>query len=141
MFSIMESDEQVLRAFEVGAAGYLVKHSWFGSYPQAVLQVANGGAYITPHLARRLIQKFDARRASAAPQRSSEPQSCESELLSDREKEVLRQVANGYTSAEIATKLEISAMTVNSHIKNIYRKLRVRTRAQAVQFASLRKLF
>ena len=139
MFSIMESDDQVLRAFEVGATGYLVKHSWFGNYPQAVLQVANGGAYITPHLARRLIQKFEVRRGE--PSRSAEPRSSESELLSDREKEVLRNVANGYTSAEIATRLEISALTVNSHIKNIYRKLRVRTRAQAVQFASLRKLF
>ncbi len=140
MFSVMESDDQVLRAFEVGAAGYLVKHSWFGSYPQAVLQVANGGAYITPHLARRLIKKFDAN-APAAQRESRASSGAVSELLSDREKEVLRQVANGYTSAEIATRLEISALTVNSHIKNIYRKLRVRTRAQAVQFASLRKLF
>ncbi|WP_228529716.1 LuxR C-terminal-related transcriptional regulator [Diaphorobacter caeni] len=139
MFSIMESDEQVLRAFEVGATGYLVKHSWFGNYPQAVLQVANGGAYITPHLARRLIQKFDARN-NPSP-RAAASCSSESELLSEREKEVLRNVANGYTSAEIATRLEISMLTVNSHIKNIYRKLRVRTRAQAVQFAALRKLF
>lgn len=139
MFSVMESDEQVLRAFEVGATGYLVKHSWFGSYPQAVLQVANGGAYITPHLARRLIQKFDARKAS--PSHVEEHVTSESRLLSEREKEVLRMVANGYTSAEIAVRLEISTMTVNSHIKNIYRKLHVRTRAQAVQFASLRRLF
>ncbi|QIL80113.1 response regulator transcription factor [Diaphorobacter sp. HDW4A] len=139
MFSIMETDEQVLRAFEVGATGYLVKHSWFGNYPQAVLQVANGGAYITPHLARRLIQKFDTRNGATAKPMTSH--SCESELLSEREKEVLRNVANGYTSAEIATRLEISMLTVNSHIKNIYRKLRVRTRAQAVQFAALRKLF
>ena len=139
MFSIMESDEQVLRAFEVGATGYLVKHSWFGNYPQAVLQVANGGAYITPHLARRLIQKFDAR--NNPNPRTSSGRSNESELLSEREKEVLRNVANGYTSAEIATKLEISMLTVNSHIKNIYRKLRVKTRAQAVQFAALRRLF
>ncbi|MPM98748.1 HTH-type transcriptional regulator MalT [bioreactor metagenome] len=105
-----------------------------------MLQVANGGAYITPHLARRLIQKFEAR--SAAPPRGSEARAgSASELLSDREKEVLRNVANGYTSAEIGTRLEISVLTVNTHIKNIYRKLRVRTRAQAVQFASLRKLF
>ncbi|WP_353235020.1 response regulator transcription factor [Diaphorobacter ruginosibacter] len=139
MFSVMESDEQVLRAFEVGATGYLVKHSWFGSYPQAVLQVANGGAYITPHLARRLIQKFEARKTGEG--HAADHAASESQLLSEREKEVLRLVANGYTSAEIASRLEISSMTVNSHIKNIYRKLRVRTRAQAVQFASLRKLF
>ena len=139
MVSIMEDDEQVLRAFELGAAGYLVKHSWFGSYPQAVLQVANGGAYITPHLARRLIQKFDSHRHT--PARAAAQSTNESELLSDREKEVLRMVANGYTSAEVGTRMQISAMTVNSHIKNIYRKLQVKTRAQAVQFATLRRLF
>lgn len=50
-------------------------------------------------------------------------------------------VASGYTSAEIGTQLQISALTVNTHIKNIYRKLQVRTRAQAVRFASLRGLF
>ena len=46
-------------------------------------------------------------------------------------------VANGFTSAEIASRLLISPMTVNTHIRNIYRKLQVRTRAQAVRFASL----
>jgi DNA-binding CsgD family transcriptional regulator len=65
----------------------------------------------------------------------------EPERLSQREKEVLRMVASGYTSAEIGTQLQISALTVNTHIKNIYRKLQVRTRAQAVRFASLRGLF
>ena len=58
VISIMQNDEQVLHAFELGATGYLVKNSWFGSYPQAVLQVANGGASITPNLARRLLQRL-----------------------------------------------------------------------------------
>jgi DNA-binding CsgD family transcriptional regulator len=75
--------------------------------------------------------------AAQAPRRLEQ----ETERLSLREKEVLRMVANGYTSAEIGARLLISAMTVNTHIKNIYRKLQVRTRAQAVRFASLRGLF
>ena len=61
--------------------------------------------------------------------------------LSEREKEVLRLVASGYTSAEIGSRLTISAQTVNAHIKNIYSKLQVHTRAQAVSFAALRGLF
>ena len=65
----------------------------------------------------------------------------EAERLSAREKEVLRLVASGYTSTEIGTRLLISTMTVNTHVRNIYRKLQVRTRAQAVRFASLRGLF
>lgn len=133
VMSVMESDDQVLRAFELGAAGYLGKNCWFGSYLQAVLQVANGGASITPNLARRLLHRFD--HAHAAESMKREPDVAEH--LSVREKEILRMVANGFTSAEIASRLLISPMTVNTHIRNIYRKLQVRTRAQAVRFASL----
>ena len=137
VISIMENDANVLRAFELGAVGFWVKNSWFGNYAQAVLQVANGGASITPLLARRLLQRFD-KSNSQAPKRSRPD---EMERLSSREKEVLRMVASGNTSAEIGVRLLISCMTVNAHIRNIYRKLQVRTRAQAVRFASLRGLF
>ena len=137
VISVMENDDEVLRAFERGATGYLGKNSWFGNYPQAVLQVVNGGASITPNLARRLLQRFDKTHVD----QPTRHESVEVDRLSDREKEVLRMVASGYTSAEIATNLLISGMTVNTHIRNIYRKLQVRTRAQAVRFASLRGLF
>ena len=135
-----DSEESVWRAFERGATGYLLKNSWFDNYVQAVLQVVNGGASITPHLARRLLQRFEPSQAQA-PQ-PLPPQSIEApEKLSEREKEVLRMVASGNTNTEIATHLAIAPMTVNTHIRNIYRKLQVRTRAQAVRFASLRNLF
>lgn len=137
VISVMENDDQVLRAFEMGATGYLSKNSWFGNYAQAVLQVANGGASLTPNLARRLLQRFDKSHADIPKRR----QPNESEKLSQREREVLRLVASGYTSTEIGSRLMISGMTVNTHIRNIYRKLQVRTRAQAVRFASLRGLF
>lgn len=137
--SVIETDDQVLKAFEMGAVGYMVKNSWFGNYVQSVLQVANGGASITPNLARRLLQRFD----KTAPQQQIMPPLPDPAMdrLSEREREVLRMVATGYTSAEIGERLLITAMTVNTHIKNIYRKLQVRTRAQAVRFASLRGLF
>jgi DNA-binding NarL/FixJ family response regulator len=102
-----------------------------------VLQVANGGASVTPSLARRLLQRFDKTQGAEPKRRTPD----EADRLSTREREVLRMVASGYTSAEIGSRLMISAMTVNTHIKNIYRKLQVRTRAQAVRFASLRGLF
>lgn len=137
VISVMECEDQVVRAFELGATGYLGKNSWFGSYPQAVLQVVNGGASITPNLARRLLQRFDKPDANAKKSAAREG----TEHLSTREKEVLRLVASGYTSAEIAARLPISVMTVNTHVRNIYRKLQVRTRAQAVRFASMRGLF
>lgn len=129
IISVMEGDVQLLRAIEQGAAGYLVKHSWFGSYVQAVLQVANGGASITPHLARRLLQRLRSSDGGSSST-TSEP-----EKLSVREREILRHVANGYTSQEISQSLDIALVTVNTHVRNIYRKLKVRSRTQAMRAA------
>ena len=137
VISVMEDNAQVMRAFELGATGYVSKNSWFGNYSQAVLQVANGGASISPHLARRLLQRFDLTHPAESARRESEHVG----RLSLREREILRMVASGYTSTEVGSRLLISAMTVNTHLRNIYRKLQVRTRAQAVRFASLRGLF
>lgn len=136
VISAMEDEQHALHAFELGATGYLVKNSWFGNFPQAVLQVINGGASITPNLARRLLLKLDHTGGDARSNRAAS----ERDKLSEREKEVLKMVASGYTSAEIGTRLMISGQTVNTHVKNIYRKLQVRTRAQAVSFAGARGL-
>lgn len=137
VISAMEDEQHALHAFELGATGYLVKNSWFGNFSQAVLQVVNGGASITPNLARRLLGKFDnVQRTDQIPHMGREK-----ERLSEREKEVLKLVAAGYTSGEIGSRLTISTQTVNAHIKNIYSKLQVHTRAQAVSFAALRGLF
>lgn len=131
--SVVETEEQVLRAFEVGATGYVVKNSWFGNYVQAVLQVANGGASITPILARRLLQRFD-KNIVVSP-KPCKPIDIVPDHISARERMVLRMVANGYTSSEIANNMEISATTVNAHIKSIYNKLQVHSRAQVVRYA------
>jgi DNA-binding NarL/FixJ family response regulator len=137
VISAMEDEQHALRAFELGATGYLFKNSWFGNFSQAVLQVVNGGASITPKLARSLLQRLD--NAKDGADRDKQPYSG-SDKLSDREKEVLKMVASGYTSLEIGSMLVVSAHTVNTHIKNIYRKLNVRTRAQAVSYATHRGL-
>jgi len=133
VISVLEGDEDVMRAIDLGAAGFLIKNSWFGSFVQAVLQVANGGASITPSLARRLLLKLDRNRTRTE---GPHPTSKGPSKLSDREREILRMIANGFTSAEIASRLAISDLTVNTHVKNIYNKLHVRTRAQAVSYAS-----
>ena len=135
--SIMDDEVRAMRAFELGATGYLVKNSWFGSFTQAVLQVFNGGASITPSLARRLLQKLE-QPMSHLP--TSERDGSVRQALSEREREVLRLVSVGHTSAEIATKLSLSVQTVNTHIRNIYRKLHVKSRAQAVNLAAHQRL-
>ena len=91
------------------------------------------GKSTTPVLARRLLQRFDRAHSADASRRSHD----EAVQLSVRVLEFLRLIASGYTSAEIGARLLISTMTVNTHVRNIYRKLQVRTRAQAVRFASL----
>jgi DNA-binding NarL/FixJ family response regulator len=136
VISAMEDEHQVLQAFRMGANGYLLKNSWFGDFPQAVLQVVNGGASITPNLARRLLLRGDHR--SEQPASSAIAAGTLQDSLSEREIQILKMVACGYTSAEVGVKLEISRQTVDTHIKNVYRKLRVRSRAQAVNCAALR---
>lgn len=134
VISVLDDEEHAIHAFELGATGYLVKSSWFGSFSQAVLQVVNGGAFITPNLARRLLRRLDGKgnKTFSGVRRTSAP----ADKLSEREREVLRLVATGHTSADIGVRLCISVLTVNTHIKNIYRKLEVRTRAQAVSRAT-----
>lgn len=135
VISAMEDEQHAVHAFELGATGYLVKNSWFGNFSQAVLQVVNGGASITPNLARRLLHRLEHRESDATSR--AEPHK---KGLSEREHAVLKMVAAGYTSAEIGLHLSISALTVNTHIKNIYRKLQVKTRAHAVSSALQRGL-
>lgn len=133
VISVLEADDEAIRAFDLGAAGFWVKNSWFGSFVQAVLQVANGGASITPSLARRLLSRLG--RNNGIPHMLGWTTQSPGKL-SEREREILRMIANGFTSLEIGARLTISDLTVNTHVKNIYHKLHVRTRAQAVSCAS-----
>ncbi|WP_198087095.1 response regulator transcription factor [Variovorax sp. E3] len=133
VISALEDETHVLHAFELGATGYLLKDAWLQSFAQAVLQVVNGGAAITPRLARRLLSRLSHRPGSPPP--AGDPPTRETTLTS-RECEILRFVAHGHVTEEIGLKLGISGQTVNAHIKNIYKKLHVHSRAQAVSYAA-----
>lgn len=135
--SILDDEVRAIRAFELGATGYLVKNSWFGSFAQAVLQVCNGGASITPNLARRLLQRMETPASPGAPRARD---AGGTQALSERECEVLKLVSLGHTGPEIAQRLALSVQTVNTHIRNIYRKLQVKSRAQAVTMATQRRI-
>ena len=135
-----EDEEHAVQAFALGAAGYLVKNAWFGSFSQAVLQVANGGAFISPKVARRLLARLtigkNNTKVNAFVQMSRHNMDeCTSKKLSQRELEILQLVAVGDSSAHISTKTSISVQTVSTHIKNAYRKLNVHSRLQAVASA------
>ncbi|WP_443729343.1 response regulator [Streptantibioticus rubrisoli] len=111
-----ESDADILRAVEAGAAGYLLKGSSRMELINAVQAAARGETVLTPSLASKL---FRARAVETPP-------------LSDREIEVLRLVSQGLTNAEIGRKLFIGEATVKTHLLRAYRKLDVSDRTAAV---------
>lgn len=130
MISWMDDEEAALRAFESGAAGWLCLGHWCGDLVLSVLNVASGGAALSPSLARRLMRRpLDA---PALPFRADPSMA----ILSEREREVLAQLTRGLRNKEIARCLTISDETVNAHLKSIYRKLQVHSRTQLVSLAS-----
>jgi DNA-binding NarL/FixJ family response regulator len=137
MFTVFEAEETVLAAIQAGASGYLLKESPIGAIVQAIREVHQGGVPLSRPIARRLLGMLGATSAGAA---QAAPAPDGSDGLSPREVELLERVVLGETEAEIAERLAISPHTVRTHIKNIYRKLRVRSRAAAVRLAYERHL-
>ena len=123
-------DEQgARRAFDAGAAGWLVLRDGVADFALAVLNVANGGAALSPSLARRLMRRPQRNDAGSTPQSALA-------AITVREREVLAQIAHGLRSKEIARELAISDETVNAHVKSIYRNLQVHSRAQLLRVVS-----
>ncbi|MDQ0608134.1 DNA-binding NarL/FixJ family response regulator [Variovorax sp. W1I1] len=140
--SAREDESQTLRALELGASGYLAKNAWLQSYAHAVLHVVNGGAVVTATMIRQLLPRLHHPHPHPHPPSAAaavRPLASD-ESLSPRERQVLRLVAIGNVSADIAAQLTISPQTVHAHIKSIHRKLHVHTRAQAVNFATQKGL-
>ena len=120
MLTMEESPAFAQQALEAGAIGYVVKDHADDELPVAVRRVARGEEYVSP----RLAAKLDALRDAAS-----------GDGLTPRETEVLRLIALGHTSAEIASKLSLSRRTVETHRARIHRKLGLDTRAQLVRYA------
>lgn len=122
MLTIEEDTERVFESLKAGATGYFVKHVSPEEILEAVAEVHRGGAPMSSHIARRVVTAF--RQA---------PESGASDLpLSPREEEILKLLAKGHRSKEIAEQLQIGLGTVNTHVRHIYEKLHVRSRAEAV---------
>ncbi len=117
--------EYVARAVQDGADGYLLKDSAVQDLVAAIEAVQAGRAYYSPPVQRELSELL---RAHAAPPRPLD-------LLTDREREVLHLVATGLSTKEIASKLDISTRTVETHRANLMRKLNLKSVALLTQFA------
>lgn len=127
--TVFGDEAHVLASIEAGATGYLLKRSLNDTLGTTVRELRAGGSPISPVIARQLLQRFKR----GAP-RQSQPAAAviDDSGLSEREREVLLFIAKGFTVGEIANMLHLSAHTVATHVKHIYRKLAVHSRTEAV---------
>jgi DNA-binding NarL/FixJ family response regulator len=129
MLTTFDVDEYVLDALRAGASGFLLKDALPDDLVEAVRIVARGDALLAPSVTRRLIERFAGRPTGTTAIGS------DLDVLTDREREVLREVAQGRSNSEIAAVLFIAEQTVKSHVSRVLTKLGLRDRAQAVVVA------
>lgn len=130
VFTVYRDDEQVFNALKAGASGYLLKRSSPDEIIEAIHDVHQGGAPMTGEIARKVVRSFTG--PAPAPSSTETPKEAESEHLTPRQEEILQLLARGYVTKEIANELGISFDTVRFHLKDIYAKLHVRSRTEAV---------
>ncbi len=121
-----DTDERVIGALRAGAQGYLLKGAPLEEIARAIRAVHAGGSYLEPRIASKVVGAFSPHAKAAA--------------LSDREREVLRLVAGGQATRQIARTLGITERTVKFHVTSILNKLGAENRAQAVALATRRGL-
>lgn len=133
VISIFDDDKHVIAAIEAGATGYLLKDSDSRNVGEALRELHAGGSPLSPLIAKKVLTLL---RNSRSEQNAHPVLAAEKDLLTERETEVLRQLATGLAFREIADALEISSHTVAQHVRNIYKKLAVRSRGKAVYEAT-----
>lgn len=121
MLTVQEDDRSVFDSLCAGANGYLLKDTPPAQLLSLITEAAKGGAPMSPAIARKVIRSFQVPKVAST--------------LSDREMEVLSLLCDGETYRSIAEKLFVSSNTIKAHIKNIYEKLHVHSRAEAVKKA------
>ena len=137
VLTTFDADEYVYDALRAGASGFLLKDVAPADLIAAVKIVAAGEALLSPHLTRRLIEKFVRQPAAPAPPivPSAAVPSTAVPSLTQREREMLIAVANGLSNAEIAAELHVSYSTVKTHVSHLLTKLDARDRTQVVMIA------
>ena len=131
VITVFGDEQNVVSAIQAGASGYLLKDSEGPDMASAIRELVAGGSPITPAIARHILKRFNSDRRQPKTDASSSQS-----LLTDREIEVLDLVVRGYSNNEIGSLLQVSYHTVTSHIKNIYKKLAVGSRTEAIYEAN-----
>jgi DNA-binding NarL/FixJ family response regulator len=130
ILTVFEDEAKISQAISAGASGYLLKTSTPDEIAGAIIETFHGGSPMSPHVASSVV-KLLARLTKPAKSTVS---------LSPREMELLRHMVDGLTAKEIAASLDISIHTADTHTRNLYGKLGVRSRAAAVARALREKL-
>lgn len=129
--TLFSDNDRVFGAIQAGAAGYLLKDALPPEFASTIREVARGGSPIDPHIARRLLRSF--RVLPNAPTTPTTPPALDTLVrMTAREIEILDLAAKGLSFASIAKALNISPHTVTAHVRKIYQKLAVNSRAEAV---------
>lgn len=123
MLTIFKDNDKIFKSICAGATGYLVKDTPLDEIKKAIIEIKNGGSYMTPSIARKVMEYF-------APIKSTKE-----EQLTQKEKQIITALTDGLSYKLIADKLLISIDTVRFHIKNIYRKLHVNSKAEVISKA------
>jgi len=122
VLTVFEDSELIFNSLAAGATGYLLKKTPPAKLLEAITEVRNGGSPMSSQIARKVVETFRKTPSVASPVYN----------LSKRENEIISCLAKGYMYKEIANQLNISVETVRTHVRNIYEKLHVRTRTEAV---------
>lgn len=130
--SVSDKAEDVIAMIRAGARGYVTKSISPADLVDSIARIANGDAVFSPRLAGFVLDAF----AESAPT-VSDP---ELDQLTAREREVLRQIARGYTYKQVASRLSISVKTVETHVSAVLRKLQLSSRYELARWASDRRI-
>ncbi|MFC1978678.1 response regulator [Chloroflexota bacterium] len=126
ILTVSDTEADLMASIKAGAKGYILKDAELDELIRSIHHIARGGIIVSPSMASKLLSEF--KKVDAVKDNADSD-------LSDREREVLGQVARGASNKEIASELFISEHTVKTHLHNIMRKLRVNNRSQVAAYA------
>lgn len=129
MQTVFEDDDKIFASLCNGASGYILKNTPPEKVLQAIREVADGGSFFTPSVAKKVLQNFQ-----------QQPQQGEFIQLTEREKEILKLLVDGLSYKMIADKVNLSFHTIHTHLRNIYEKLHVNSKGEAINKAMKNKL-
>lgn len=140
ILTVSDSEADLFTALRAGARGYMLKNVEPSELIQGIIHVAQGGVIVSPLVATNLLDEFKRLDENIKAEVNTEVNRVKDEVLSPREEEVLKLVAQGDTNKQIADTLSISDNTVKTHLRNIMDKLHLVNRSQAAAYAAKKSM-